>query len=96
MGIAYLAFSLMETTKSTTKYVKMEILKILNLIKKTKKYGIKVRVNTAVLRENKDDLESLLNKTVKLGVDKHVLFYFTPLGSGCTHVKLLVKTRGMD
>jgi radical SAM protein with 4Fe4S-binding SPASM domain len=55
-------------------------------IKKALQCGLKVRVNTFLWKDNVEQIYELFNVTRELGVTKHVVFYFTPIGRGELHL----------
>lgn len=57
-------------------------------IKKALSIGLKVRVNTFIWKENINHINEILKLTSNLGVQKHVIFYFTPIGRGEKHLNL--------
>lgn len=56
--------------------------KVIKYIKEAKKIGFYTKVNTVVFSSNLKDIPNITKLCLKLGVDEHGIYYFTPIGRG--------------
>jgi MoaA/NifB/PqqE/SkfB family radical SAM enzyme len=64
--------------------------KVLENIKLSKKKGFYTKINTVVFSENINDITNITNLAIKLNVDEHGIYYFTPVGRGSRNSTLVV------
>jgi radical SAM protein with 4Fe4S-binding SPASM domain len=56
--------------------------RVVENIEETKRNGLYTKINTTVFASNLDDILNVTELALKIGVDEHGLYYFTPVGRG--------------
>ena len=65
--------------------------KVVSNILETKKQGFYTKINTTIFSCNLEDSLNIVELALKLGVDEHGLYYFTPVGRGMRSSELSVE-----